>query len=92
MKVAQLKRAIQVLGDIKLSEAIKFYDRPHECPKCKGDGVLQIRYNAYPNGLPDSGWVEDWKIKTIDCDVCEGHGYTKKEMKPIVKTEVLGYE
>ena len=37
------------------------------CPKCKGSGVLRVKYNAYPSGLPDSGWVEDWKYKKKTC-------------------------
>ena len=36
-------------------------NKKYKCPKCCGTGSVRIRYNAYPSGLPDSGWVEDWK-------------------------------
>lgn len=50
-----------------------------ECERC---GKVSVRYNAYPSGLPDSGWVEDWKYKDIECDLCHGEGYTEHEYKP----------
>ncbi|PFT50860.1 MULTISPECIES: hypothetical protein [Bacillus cereus group] len=92
MKIVQLKEAIQIFGNFKLSEIIKMQDRPYECPKCKGEGSLQAKYDAYPKGLPDSGWAQDIKTKIVECEICQGHGYTKKQMRPIVKTEILGYE
>ena len=52
------------------------------CPKCKGRGYVSKRYNAYPSGLPDSGWVDDWKKTDVECDLCKGHGWTEKEWKP----------
>lgn len=54
----------------------------HKCPKCDGKGTVSVRYNAYPLGLPDSGWVEDWRYKDIICDLCNGEGYTENEFKP----------
>lgn len=51
---------------------------PHECPKCKGKGSSSVKYNAYPKGMPDSGWVDDWKYKVVECDLCKGEGYTAK--------------
>lgn len=32
------------------------------------------------------------KTKRIECEVCDGHGYTKKEIKAVTKIEVIGYE
>lgn len=57
----------------------------YKCPKCCGKGYISKRYNAYPSGLPDSGWVEDWKWEDIECDLCNGDGYTEHEYKPKMK-------
>lgn len=57
-------------------------ERVHKCPKCQGRGYLTERYNAYPSGLPDSDWGQDWRSRNIDCDLCEGEGYTEREYKP----------
>lgn len=62
----------------------------YQCPKCKGKGTVRIKYNAYPSGLPDSGFVEDWQYKDIKCDLCEGEGYTEVEYVP--KYVQDGYE
>lgn len=67
------------LGD--LARALQ-KEKIHKCPKCHGTGKVSIRYNAYPSGLPDSGWVEDWKYKDVECDLCQGEGYTEHEYKP----------
>lgn len=57
-------------------------DKPHRCPKCKGTGTQEVTYNAYPSGLPDSGWVYEPKTETVECDLCNGEGYTSVEYKP----------
>lgn len=64
--------------------------RKYKCPKCKGTGLYEFRYNAYPSGLPDSDWAEDWKTGTTKCDLCDGHGATEKEYIP--EYEVVGYK
>lgn len=56
--------------------------KPYECPKCHGEGTIEITYNAYPSGLPDSGWVYEPKTKVVECDLCGGEGYTSVEYKP----------
>ncbi len=61
----------------------------HKCPKCKSEGKLKITYNAYPKGFPDSNWVRDMRTKWVDCDLCEGRGYTKTKKVPV--TELVGY-
>ncbi|AEX26663.1 hypothetical protein KP27_198 [Klebsiella phage KP27] len=68
----------------ELAESAK-KERPHVCPKCNGKGYETIRYNAYPSGLPDSGWVEDMKDFNKECDLCNGHGRTKDKFvaKPV---------
>lgn len=56
--------------------------RIYKCPKCDGAGKLTMKYNAYPSGLPDSGFVYEEGIKTIDCDLCNGEGYTSIKYIP----------
>lgn len=70
--------------DTTLGELVKKIqgNKIYKCPKCGGRGYISKRYNAYPPYLPDSGWVEDWKWKEIDCDLCKGEGYTEHEYKP----------
>lgn len=84
MKVHDIDVLISQYGDLKLSEIrLKIMgDRKYRCPNCNGIGVVRVKYNAYPSGLPDSGWVEDWKYKAVGCDLCNGHGYTVKEYVP----------
>jgi DNA topoisomerase-1 len=53
-----------------------------KCPKCDGRGYIKCKYNGYPSGLPDSGWVYEEAFKDVKCDVCNGVGYTEKPMKP----------
>ena len=67
------------LGD--LARSIQ-KEKIYKCPKCHGTGKVSVRYNAYPSGLPDSGFVEVWKYKDIECDLCHGEGYTEHEYKP----------
>lgn len=72
----------QTLGGLLAEKMNKL---PHRCPKCNGHAGAQVRYNAYPSNLPDSGWVDDWKYKWVDCDLCKGEGYTAQELvaKPV---------
>lgn len=64
----------------------------YKCPKCEGKGILIETYNAYPTFLPDSGYVYKEGIREIKCDLCNSKGYTEKEYKPKMKTEIIGYE
>ena len=90
----ELEKLLTQYGDLKLSEVITKLKGPniHPCPKCGTHGFSMVKYNAYPSGLPDSGWVDDWQEKKVTCSLCDGLGYTEKEMKPIIKTTILGYE
>ena len=54
----------------------------YKCPKCNGRGYNKCMYNGYPDRLPDSGYVFEEAYKDVECDVCNGIGYTKEEMIP----------
>lgn len=71
-------------GETTIDQLVKHIQKNkiHKCPKCNGSGTIRQKYNAYPTGLPDSGWVEDWQYKNITCDLCNGEGYTCHEYKP----------
>lgn len=56
--------------------------RLYRCPKCKGDGIVVIEYNGYPSGLPDSGFVYEPAFRNEECDLCQGHGFTKEQYQP----------
>jgi hypothetical protein len=60
----------------------KLNNNIYKCPKCDGRGYIKCKYNGYPSGLPDSGWVYEEAFKDVKCDVCNGVGYTEKPMKP----------
>ncbi len=86
-KITMYKNSKGEIFDTKEDCALS--DGMFKCPKCGGVGTLNIRYNAYPSNLPDSGWVDDWKFKNVDCEVCLGEGYTITEKKPV--TQITGY-
>lgn len=83
-----VKALMSKYGDLPLSTIIDILhqqapdDKFHLCPKCNGRGIVQAKYNGYPSGLPDSGWVYEEATKDIKCDLCEGTGYTEKKMVP----------
>lgn len=56
--------------------------RKYKCPKCNGTGKITVKYNGYPSGLPDSGFVYEAAFKDIECDICKCEGYTREEYKP----------
>lgn len=72
-----------------LSECLA-HDGKFLCPLCMGVGKIQQKYNAYPSGLPDSGFVDDWKYRNVHCNLCDGLGYTEKQLKPV--TKIVGYK
>ena len=51
----------------------------NNCPKCKGKKTISEKYNGYPLGLPDSGFVCAWEYRDIECDLCKGKGGVKEE-------------
>jgi predicted methyltransferase len=85
MKIYEVKLLINEYGeDLTLAELLKIVqgNNKFQCPKCEGKGYNITTYNAYPEGLPDSGWVYNEGRKEVTCDVCNGIGYTKKQLKP----------
>lgn len=58
-----------------------------ECPQCKGMGYTLEPYNAYPSGLPDSGFAEDIKYREKTCSMCSGKGFANKKL-----VEVISYK
>jgi rubrerythrin len=57
-------------------------DKIYKCPACMGRGKITEEYNAYPSGLPDSGWVYEAGYRDKKCTLCDGHGYTNKKYVP----------
>lgn len=94
MRAYDVKKIIDINGDMMLSELFERMKNGNqfECPKCEGKGYTTKMVNTYPSGLPDSGWVQDLQPVDKDCDICNGIGYTRKQMKPKIKTEIIGYE
>lgn len=92
MKAREIEAMIKTYGDVRLGDILQSFKRPYKCPKCDGRGGKQERYNAYPSGLPDSGWAVDWRYNFVECDLCVGHGALSREMKPVTETKIVGYE
>ena len=85
MKVHEIDALISRFGSGTTLREIRQYvmgNRIHKCPKCHGNGYVEVEYNAYPSGLPDSGFAVDMRIKHEPCELCDAHGYTEKELKP----------
>ncbi|AQG98327.1 hypothetical protein A9R05_05445 [Burkholderia sp. KK1] len=77
----------------------------HKCPKCCGygeDRTKPLYFNVVHRGPEPSsvdGWgahrceVHERKLdRYMSCEICNGRGWTAVEKKPIVRTEVIGYE
>lgn len=68
------------IGDL-INQILEEY--PYICPKCKGRGQVYKEDENYDvGGYHFQGYIE--------CDICQGYGRTKKEMKP--KYKLIGYE
>lgn len=83
-EIYNLERLASRYGDRKISDIITELKGKniHKCPKCKGRGYVTEKYNGYPSGLPDSGWVYEAAYRDIKCDLCNGVGWTEHEYKP----------
>lgn len=82
-KLPELKAMAAYYGEDRTIKSIiesSIKSLPFICPKCQGAGILTQKYNAYPSGFPDSGWVDDIRTKEFCCDICNGEGRTGKEM------------
>ncbi|MGG5341153.1 hypothetical protein [Enterococcus sp. AZ192] len=85
MKAYEAKQLIrEYSATTTLKEIFESFERPFECPQCKGDGFYQKKVIVpYPSGLPDSGWVPDSiEYRRTECELCDGHGWATKEYKP----------
>ncbi len=85
MTIAAIKGLGYQYGeDFTLGERLKKVqgNKIYKCPKCNGVGHITVEYNAYPKGLPDSGFVYERAFKDVKCDLCNGEGYTAHEYKP----------
>ena len=71
------------LGEVLEKEG---WSEHYRCPKCNGKGTNKIKVKEGRMGY----WEAEYKDKK--CDVCNGQGYTKKEIIEKTKTEVVGYE
>ena len=76
----------------KVNESSPYRFLKYRCPKCSGLGYTVKEYNAYPSGLPDSGWVYEAGYDYDICNLCKGMGWTAREYKPKIKTTIVGYE
>ena len=77
--------------------------RPHECPKCKGSGFvngapitrrerdeLAEGYAGFHSGPQYKEVITGYEKKR--CDACGGHGFTSKQLTPIIETKITGYQ
>ena len=71
----------------RLSE---YENRPFKCPECEGSGKSKEFIDVYPAGLPDSGTFDSRTWEECTCGTCSGHGYTEKELKPVMG--IVGYK
>ena len=94
MKIRELEEIMSAYGDISIGEIIKKKkgNNKYKCPKCEGNGFTTKLVDMYPSGLPDSGWATDMKPVYSDCDLCNGIGYTSRQLKPKTETKIIGYE
>lgn len=83
-QVKILREAQRLYGNnINCDEVInKIIGNKYICPACNGEGVIRTKYDAYPAGLPDSGWAHDWQFKDVKCSLCNGEGFTDKKYVP----------
>ena len=51
--------------EVELAPLLEKYKkaRGYVCPSCLGKGTICEKYNAYPSGLPDSLFGEDWRYR-----------------------------
>lgn len=81
--IQKIKELIDIYGAHATLEKVlkkRQGNKIYECPKCNGRGVITIEYNIYPDNLPDSGWVYEPGYKDIECNLCDGEGYTEQQL------------
>lgn len=60
-------------------------ERPYVCPKCDGSGMM---WKEAKTNYDLAGCHEESKY--VECDICEGHGRTKKKYVPVY--ELIDYK
>ena len=70
----------------------KFCKNHITCPNCQGFGKIEEKYNAYPQGLPDSMWGEKWEYREVECPACKGKGWADHKLEPITETKITGWK
>lgn len=91
LKLYQIKQLIKHYGsNTTLQEIFNkcIQNTPYQCPQCEGEGGKYIKRQDFDNPHDVISYISEF----IECDVCKGHGYTAKRLKPVYKTEVVGYE
>lgn len=77
--------------------------RTHACPKCKtlvfvwGEPITELQRDYESEGYLGQFAPPQYQSVVVGrkketCDVCHGTGYTTRLMRPITKSEVIGYE
>ncbi|OYP91316.1 hypothetical protein [Ligilactobacillus salivarius] len=92
MKIIEIKQLIEKYGKETTLETVLHEiqgDRKYECPKCHGKGSVSVEYNKYDKY---SGWIVGTEVKDEQCDLCNGHGYTRDKYQPKVKVIDDGWE
>ena len=88
MRILDVEKALKHYGNISLGELLEQTQGPnkYKCPKCHGEGTVS---KCVVRGV--YGYTDD-VYSDVKCEVCDGIGYTRTEMKPKYKTELIGYE
>lgn len=79
---------MKIITAFKAKDGKLFYDRKecakyeglHKCVYCNEEGMeTYTRIIPYPEGLPDSGWVDDERVQDLRvCTHCHGTAYVKR--------------
>lgn len=84
-KVHEIEELVEVHGeDFTLGQLLEYYkgDKIYKCPKCEGKGVLLVEFKpSYMGFIPPINWTPS--MKEIDCDLCNGEGYTSEEYEAV---------
>jgi hypothetical protein len=81
MKICEVVRLCKIYGeDTTLAELQKELqgNKVHKCPKCGGTGKITKKRNMAQY------WecCDDWQYFDVECDLCNGQGYTENVYKP----------
>lgn len=91
MKISAVNKAINKYGSEmtlgKLLDIVK-NDYKYVCPKCGGYGYKEEKYYVMSHSSDDDGA----RYRQVHCEVCDGIGYTEKEMVPVTENHTVGYE